>query len=378
MAEIQLATSSQKNVWRNSYYKEFLRKSGLMPYMGKGANNIIRVSEDLINKGKTVHFPMIGALRGNGVRGAEVLVGKEDDQANYDDAVSVDFVRNGLVVPEYTTYQTEIALWDAAKEGLKDWSARMLKNDMVDALGGIIVPGAALTVGNAVDTWVKYGDATAGQRNTYLTNNSDRILFGALVSNGSSNVWATALGNIDSTNDKLTPATAALARDIADVTGPENASAPTRTAITPYTTEDGVYSGYVMFCAPNSFRDLKNNTTMQDAFKYAAERGKNNPLFQAGDLIYDDIIFRKVPELSRLVISGAGNGGIDVDQNFLCGQAALIVGWGMRPEPRTKKEDDYGMRPGTAIVERRGQKKASYNGTLYGCVPVLTASIPAA
>jgi N4-gp56 family major capsid protein len=375
MAEIQLATSSQKNVWRTSYYKEFLRKSGLMPYMGKGPNNIIRVSEDLINKGKNVHFPMIGALRGNGVRGAEVLVGKEDDQANYDDMVGVDFVRNGLVVPEYTTYQTEIDLWNAAKDGLKDWSARMLKNDMIDALGGIIIPGAAATVGNNPDTWVKYGDATAAQKNAYGANNSDRILFGSAVGNYSA-TWATALGNIDSTNDRLSAAVGRLAADVADTTGPENATNPTRTSITPYTTEDGVYSGYVMFCAPNSFRDLRGSTEIQDAWKYAAERGKNNPLFQAGDIIKDNIIYRKLPELQRLVISAAGNGGIDVDQNFLCGQAALIVGWGMRPEPRTKKEDDYGMRPGTAIVERRGQKKASYNGTLYGCVPVLTASVP--
>jgi hypothetical protein len=377
MAEILLATSSQRNKWRNDYYSEFIRMSGLKPYMGKGKNNIIRVSEDLINKGKSVHFPLIGALRGNGVRGAEVLVGKEDDQANYDDLVSVDFVRNGLVVPEYTTYQTEMDLWNAAKDGLKEWSARMLKGDLIDALGGIIIPGSAATVGNNPDTWVKYGDATAAQKNAYGVNNSDRILFGALVGNYSA-TWATALGNIDSTNDLLSPAIGSLAKDIADTTGPDNASQPTRTAITPYTTADGVYSGYVMFCAPNSFRSLKNNSVMTQANRDARARNLNNPIFQDGDLIYDGVIYRKIPELQRLVISGAGNGGIDVDQNFLCGQAALVVGWGMRPEPRTKKEDDYGMRPGTAIVERRGQKKASYNGTLYGCVPVLTASVPAA
>lgn len=377
MAEIQLASSSQRNVWRNDYFREFIRMSGLKPYMGTGKNNIIRVSEDLIDKaGKTVHFPLIGALRGNGVTGSQILVGNEDDQANYDDAVTVDWIRNALVVPKSTTYQTEIDLWNAAKEGLTEWSADKFKYDLVSAFGGIILPGAALSVGNAVDTWTSYALATAAQRNTYLTNNSDRMLFGSLVANSVSNVFATALGTVDSTNDNLTPAVGSIARDLADATGKANLNFPNRTSITPYTTKDGTYSGYVMFCAPNSFRTLKQDATMTQANRDARPRDvKANPIFQDGDLIFDGIIYRKIPELATLTIVGAGSGGINVDRNFLCGQAALIAGWGQRPKPVTKKEDDYGFRPGTGIEELRGQKKASYNGTLYGCVEVLTASV---
>lgn len=377
MAEVQLASSSQVQRWRNDYFREFVRMTGLAPYMGSGKNNIIRFSEDLLDKaGKTVHFPLIGALRGSGVRGSQMLVGAEDDQANYDDAVSVDWVRNGLVVPKSTTYQTELDLWNAAKEGLREWSSDQLKFDLIDAFGGIIIPGAALASGFAADTAVAYASATAAQRNTYLTNNSDRVLFGSLVANAVSNVWATALATVDSTNDNLTTAVGSLARDLADVTGKINPTFPNRSAITPYKTKDGVYSGYVMFCAPNSWRQLKKDPVISQANREARVRDvKANPIFQDGDEIYDGIIYRKIPELQRLTIPGAGAGGIDVDRNFLCGQSALILGWGQRPVPKTKKEDDYGFRPGTGIEELRGQKKGSYLGTNYGCVEVLTASV---
>lgn len=377
MAEIQLASSSQVSVWSDDFLKEELRQSGFAPYMGKAKNSIIRINEDLIRqRAKTVNFPMIMAIRGNGVRGAEVLAGKEDDQANFNDAVSVDFVRNALIVPEYTTAYTELALWDAAKEGLREWSADVLKYDIVDALGGIIIPAA--TAGG-VDTWVTYDLATASQRNTHLTKNADRTLAGALKSNSSSLVWATMLGNIDTTNDRMSTAIAETAKRMANTTGKVNATYPNNPAMSPYKTMDGVYTGYVCFCAPNSFRDIKADSAMVSANRDARAREggayKNNPIFMDGDLLKDGIIYRECDELQRLTLIGAGNGGCDVDRNFLCGQAALGIGWGMRPEPRTRKDDDYGMRPGTGIVELRGQKKISYQGTQWGVVEILTASV---
>ena len=38
------------------------------------------------------------------------------------------------------------------------------------------------------------------------------------------------------------------------------------------------------------------NMTIQNAQKDALARGMNNPLFRAGDIIYDGVICREVPE----------------------------------------------------------------------------------
>lgn len=379
MAETILASSSVVQKWRYDYYQEYVRKTGFSAYMGKSKNNIIRIVNDLLNEaGKTINIPLIMALRGSGVTGSQILVGNEEDLNNYNDAVSVDWKRNAVVVPKSTSAYTGINLWNAAKDANKEWSARTLKNDIIDTFGSVIVPGAT----GVQDTAVLYGAATTGQKNTYLTNNSDRILFGQLTANSVSNVWATALATVDTTNDKMTCAVAELAKRMAENTGPDSTggvSTNTRPAITPYTTDDGVYTGMVMFCAPNAFRDIQNDSNMisanRDARAREGEAYKRNPLFMDGDLLKDGIIYRKIPELRRLTLVGVGAASCNVDRNFLCGQAALTLGWGQMPKPTEKKEDDYGFRPGTGIEELRGQKKTSYQGANYGCVEVLTASV---
>lgn len=383
MAETVLASASVVQKWRYDYYQEYVRQTGFSAYMGKGKNNVIRVVNDLLNeRGKTINIPLIMALRGSGVTGSQVLVGNEEDLSNANDAVSVDWKRNAVVVPKSTSAYTGINLWNAAKDANKEWSARTLKNDIIDTFGSVIIPGGALSTGFAADTAVLYSAATTGQKNTYLTNNSDRMLFGALTANSVSNVWATALATVDTTNDRMSTTIAELAKRVAENTGPDSTggiSTNTRPAITPYTTTDGVYTGFVMFCAPNSFRDIQNDTNMISANRDARAREgnayKNNPLFMDGDLLKDGIIYRKIPELRRLTLVGVGGSSCNVDRNFLCGQAALTLGWGQMPKPTEKKEDDYGFRPGTGIEELRGQKKTSYLGSNYGMIEVLTASV---
>ena len=67
---------------------------------------------------------------------------------------------------------------------------------------------------------ITYAAATAAQRNTWLVNNSDRVLFGASKSNNTG-VYATSLTNIDNTADKLTAAQITLAKRIARTATPK-------------------------------------------------------------------------------------------------------------------------------------------------------------
>ena len=52
---------------------------------------------------------------------------------------------------------------------------------------------------------------------------------------------------------------------------------------------------FVVFMPSLPFRDLMNDTTIIQAMQYAWDRGQNNPLFTAGDILYNGLIIRGSP-----------------------------------------------------------------------------------
>src|SRR6185436_5593229 len=104
----------------------------------------------------------------------------------------------------------------------------------------------------------------------------------------------------------------------------------------------------------------------------------DNPLFQDGDLIYDGVIHREVPEIDDYCTTagfdGIGASSADVRPVFLAGAGAVGVAWGQEPSPRTDFAKDYGFRPGVAIEELIGVKKIAYNGKQNGLVTCFFAA----
>ncbi len=365
MAEVVLASASERQKWSNTYWSEYIRESGFMPYMRRSSNSIFRI----LTGGETgcasiVDIPLSGRLKGRGVRDAEVLEGNEEDLANFNDQVRTRWLRNGVVVPKSTSYRTEMDLLGAARDGLKNWAAENMRDSIIGELGAIIVPGVADAQGLAgTDTSVPYADATAAQRNAYLVNNTDRILVGNSKANAASGVWATALATIDNTNDKMTTSVISLAKRMAKTADPH---------IRPFRTEDG-REYFVLFVPSLVFRDIQADTAMQQANRDARARGIDNPIFQDGDLIWNGVIIREIPELP--VIAGAGTAGIDVARSYLCGQSAIAIAWEQQPTPRTDPDRDYGFRPGVATEELRGMKKVSWGGKNYAVFEIITAAV---
>lgn len=165
---------------------------------------------------------------------------------------------------------------------LKNWASDTLRTDMVKYFAGPVAAGVSIpavgifdSLGNTIVT-----GATAANYNTWSAANQDRILYGNATSNYSA-THATGLATVDSTNDKLTTATASLAKRMAKAADPH---------IRPFKLEDG-REYFVMFCGQRAFRDLKLDSTMVNANRDARARegGKmgDNPLFQDGDLLYD-------------------------------------------------------------------------------------------
>ena len=368
MAEVVLASASQKQVWQSTYFQEYVRESMFMPYMSNADKNkggiILTKFEELSESGKTINVPFIGRLMGSGVTGSQTLDGNEEQLTNYNMPISVDWRRNAVRVPKSESYKTEINLLNAAKDALKTWEAEKFRDDIINAMGSFITDTSGTTV-NAVDS-------TSTHRNTWVAANSDRVLFGVAKSNYSA-TFATALGNCDTTNDKATAATMSLAKRIAKNADPH---------IRPFKTKDG-YAYYVAFHGSRSFRDLKADSTIVAANRDARARengGMNsNPIFQDGDILYDGIIHREVPEIDAWatatgIFDGAGASSADVRPIFLCGGGAVAVAWGQEPTPKTDYAKDYGFRPGVAIEELLGVKKINFNGVQNGMVTVFVAA----
>lgn len=365
MAKFTVATANEKEVWSANYTTEYVRESGFLPYMGTADTSIIRMEKELANKsGAVVHLPYFAKLSGPGVTGATTLMGAEEAQANYSTAVRVSLRRNAVQILESEKFRTELDIANAARSSLKNWSAENLRNDIIAAGQSIIVAGGSDGNGGFLeDTYVPYATATATQLNNHLTANKDRILFGSAKGNSVATQSA-SLANIASTQ-KLSAGVLNMARTMARLSAPFK--------INPYRSDATAGREYfVLFVGPEGFRDLSVDPIIYAANKDARDRDvASNPIFQSGDLIYNGVIIREIPEMPLVGTVGAASA--QVGQAFLCGQSALAVAYGKMPEPRVQ-QFDYGMQNNVGIVEIRGQAKFSANGVQTGMVTIFHAA----
>lgn len=369
MAEVILASASEKQVWINKYFQEYVRYSRFMPYMSNADINkggIILTRYELQEEaGKTINIPFVGRLKGPGVTGSAMLDGAEEALTNFNFPLTVDWRRNGVRVPKSTSFKTEINLLNAARDGLLTWESEKLRDDVIKAFCSVIT--------DASGTTVNFDVATTGNKNTWSAANQDRILYGAAKSNYSA-TFLTGTGNVDTTNDKATSATVSLAKRMAKAADPR---------IRPFRLADGDgREWYVAFHGARTFRDLKLDATIAAANKDARAREdngmKDNPIFQDGDLIYDGVIHREVPEIDDYCTASGfdaiGAASCDVRPIFIAGAGAVAIGWGQEPTPRTDNLKDYGFRPGVAIEELVGVKKVNYNSVQNGHVTLFVAA----
>jgi Protein of unknown function (DUF4043) len=388
MAEVVLATALQKQTWSTELTTEYVRESGLMPYMGTEDTSIIRIRmEHKEQSGDTVNFPLVQRIKGRGVRGSEVLKGNEADLGIANTAVKIDWIRQGVKLPKSTTFRTAIDMWGASKPQLRSWSAELLRDDTLSAMNAIIVPGTLDAQGlPGTDSQVTYPLASAAQRNTFLAQNSDRIVFGNARANIASGNFATSLGNVTIATGLASAAHIRLLKQIAKVAGqvaPAASLTGFTTNIRPYKSDMTAGREYfVYFVGTRQFAAYSLDASILAANTNARAREgdgmERNPLFQDGDLIFQGVIIREVPEIDNYILVGAGGAGADVAPGFLCGQSAICVGYGMRPQINEDLTEDYSFRPGMAITELRGIAKTSFGGMQYGIVTSMVAVSPLA
>jgi N4-gp56 family major capsid protein len=334
-----VATANTVKQWDADFYKEYIRANRFARYQGTDANAVIQLQETLTKKpGDAITVSLIKALSGAGVTGNTLLEGSEEAISNYAHQISIAAYRNGVALTSWEEQKTAMAMRAHARPLLRDWAMELNRDKVIAALKAIVPDsGSQLT----------YAAATATERNEFIVANADRVLFGALKANAVSGVFATALATLDSTADKFTKSKVSLLKRIAKTANP---------IIRPIRVNDDE-EWYVLFADSNAFRDLK--TDLASTHADAMQRGKTNPLFTDGDLVYDGVIIREVPEIPAL----ASN----VAQVFLCGAQAVghVIGkrWASKSEER-----DYGFVNGVAIEGYFGTEKLVFNGKQHGVV----------
>jgi hypothetical protein len=346
----------------SEFFKEYIRKNRFARYSGTGVNKPITVKEGR----KKIEIPLVTRLQGDGVSGSNQLRGNGEAIGNFGWELAPTYFRHSVEFDREELEKPNIDLMKAARPLLMNWAMELTRNHMIDGMAGIY---DGTTYSNY--TSKRSGTAaTEGVKDTFLTNNSDRLLFGALKSNLSAADHAASLANIDNTADKLSPGMISLARRIAQEADPH---------VRPFMV-NGDEEWFILFAGGRAFRDLKLDTTMVQAHREAMNRGKSNPLFRDGDLVWDSVIIREIPEITtRLTtnsaLSGAGAGGITVEPNFLCGAQALGFGLGQKPRIIIDRDYDYEFQPGVAVELKHDIKKNFFNNVQHGMVTVYTAGV---
>lgn len=337
-------TANVVKQWDSDFYREYIRANRFARYQGTDSNSIIQLKEQLTKKpGDAITLSLVKALSGAGVTGNTLLEGQEEAMLNYGQQITIQAYRNAVAITEWEEQKTAIGLRNAAKPVLKDWAMELNRSKAISAMTSIVADDGSI---------VPYATATATQRDEFIVSNADRVLFGAAKGNTAA-TFALSLANLDAGADKLSKGIISLGKRMAKLADP---------IIRPVRVNDDE-EWYVAFADSLSFRDLKAD--LDSVHQNAGVRGKSNPLFTDGDLIYDGVIIREIPEI------GALSGSATTGQVFLCGAQALghVIGkrWASTTETR-----DYGYVNGVAISGYFGTEKLVFNGKQNGMVNIYT------
>lgn len=338
-------------IWTKRFFTEYVRANPFAMYMGEDISDMIQVREELTRQeGDRVVFPTVRRLVGAGVTGNQILESNEELINARSMSVVITYFRHAVAVSKWDRQKSIVDLLTAGKDLLRTWALEKMRADILIALSNITANG---------NVSVPYVSATAGQKNAWLANNSDRVLVGGSKANSSSGVMATSLALINNTysvpgtpGGRINARTVSLAKRLAKTANPR---------IRPITVKNKANGTaeewFVLFLNSWQFRDLREDPVIVDAQKLAMDRGKDNPLFVGGDIIWDQVIIREIPELPS--ITGAGAGGIDVAAGFMCGAQALGIAWAQRSTP-IENTRDYGAMRGVGVEEMRGIDKLRF------------------
>src|SRR5215467_9143822 len=179
-----LTTTTANNkliAFRKEVTREYIRQNLFSPYVGTEITAIIRVINDLKNGGEQINIPLLSRLKAQAIA-TGTLVGNEESIDNFGDRLFIDWARNAIKIPKSEEQKSSIDLFGLARPLLEDWGKELQRDEIIDAFFAIPIANAAPaglgTVNGQRVNGALLDQATVAQKNTWTTDNTDRILFG--------------------------------------------------------------------------------------------------------------------------------------------------------------------------------------------------------
>ncbi len=328
MAETYVPSGLTVQQWDDKYFREYLNQNWFKQFMGTGSSKMIQLQEDLTKKpGDSVTFTLVNKLSGTAKDANEALEGNEEAVDLRSFQVRVRAYDHAVKFKKFEAQKTAIDLRQAHRDVLMDWNMETDRDNIISALGSI--------------NGVAYASATENQKDAWLVDNADRVLFGAAKSNNSANDHSASLLNVDASADKLTPDAISLMKRMAKTASPKVRPIRAKSSI-------GASDGYVLFAPTQMVRDLAAHATFVAANREARNRGMDNPLFTGADYVWENVYIYEIEDIPSLGAVGAG--GAVVRPCYLCGAQAIGMAWAKRPET-VEEMFDYKRAVGLGITQ---------------------------
>lgn len=344
MADTKAATGLTVEQWDEKFFVESLTENRFAGEMGSNELSVIQVKENLTKKkGDRVNFALVNKLSNDAVTGTATMEGNEEDVASRSFEVTIEKRRNAVRVAEQDEQFSAISLRDAARSVLQDWAQKDTEMLIIRALSSF--------------NGTRYGSASEATKDAWLVDNADRVLFGALRSNNSSNDHSASLANCDTTNDKLNAAAVSKMKTIA-----ETVANPLIRPIRSTASKGRRY--YIMYAHPFAFNDLKGDATITQAQREVNMQMENERLFEGGDLYWDGVIIKQIEQTNNngtheWDFGTVGASSARVVGAYLCGAQAIATAYARRWRSQTE-EFDYGDKYGVEISSLYGIAKMQF------------------
>lgn len=337
MGQTSVPTNARVIRYQNKFFSEFIRTNKFSKYIGTNENSPIQLVEDLQKaKGESVYIYLVNQLgatvANGGIRtGYQTLKGYETPMDTRSNKLTIGLSRFAVTIFESDRQFSAIDLVEARQSVLQDNFKTYFRDRIITALGSISTDGV---------THQALGSASEADKDTWLVNNVDRVVFGAYLSGTalSTGDHSADLTQLDTTNDIINDANLKKMKDAAKAANP---------IIRPIKVNDDE-EWYVVFLGTKLFRQAQTALAQLNREAWVRAQGENNPLFTGGDLISDGLIIKEVPEITSLAGTPGASGTTSVAPAYLVGAQALGYALALRSKV-IEDTDDYGEVNGAGI-----------------------------
>src|SRR4030095_9081838 len=185
MAVTTIQTNNKLVVFSREINREFVRQNLFSPYMGEGLDAVIRIRNELKSGGEQMNIPLVTKLLSTGLS-TGTRADAEEKIDNYGMRVYVDWLRHAVVTTKAENQKDSADIFGEAKPLLSDRGKELQRDELILALMALPSESAptnlATAEGQRVNGILADG-STSAQRNTWLADNIDRVVFGNALAN---------------------------------------------------------------------------------------------------------------------------------------------------------------------------------------------------